>query len=395
MDCKKIAIQIFTGDYHESKVTYEQIKEKLEPIIKKIPVEKVIMGWSIERKIYQQMEQFLHSYGVQLYLWLPVFSENSALRPTKILVDDRGYSVQNYHLSKRENFEFYCPNSSLNVQNVLDIYAEYFQDIKFDGVFLDKIRYGSFPNGLTGVFSCFCPTCENRYDSMGIRIRELKNEMRKVRIGQFGYVELPFKMRKYQNGKYEFEHEVWHLFFKEKARSVTDAFKVLADSFHQRGLQVGADVFTPSLAYFVGQDLNAIQAEAEFIKPMMYRITNAPGGLPFEYQHLLRKTIVRNRPQAEQKLPEILPLMEEQGKKADLEFVKKELKVLAGCSSKVYAGIEINYIPKVAMATPAYIKENLDGLYNEDMKGFVLSWDLLSAPEENINAIIETLQNRK
>lgn len=395
MDSKKIVIQIFTGSYQESKVNYQQIKDKLEPILKKISVEKVIMGWSVERKLYQRMEEFLHSYGVKLYLWLPVFSENSELRPTKLLMDDRGDYVQSYHTSRRENFEFYCPNSSLNVQNVMDIYEEYFQEIKFDGVFLDKMRYGSFPNGLTGIFSCLCPTCLARYESIGIRIRELKNEMRKVRIGQFGYEETPFKMRVYENGKYDFDHEVWPLFFREKARSISDACQVFADYFHGRGLQVGVDVFTPFLAYFVGQDIQELQAKVDFIKPTMYRLTNVPGALSFEYQQLLRKVIVRNRLDAAKKLPEILKVMGEDGQTADLNFVKKELNLLAEYSDKVYAGIEINRIPKIAWATPTYIKESLTGLYREDMKGFALSWDLMSMPEENINAVIEILENRE
>lgn len=71
-----------------------------------------------------------------------------------------------------------------------------------------------------------------------------------------------------------------------------------------------------------------------------------------------------------------------------MEFAGRELTFLAHAGVKLYPGIEINRIAGVADTTPEYIRENVEAFSKLPIEGFVLAWDLLSAPSENLEEVI-------
>lgn len=366
----EIVLQIFTGGYKEPTVTYEEIEKKLLEVLGKIPVHKVIIGWAVQEKLYRRVNALLRMYGVESYLWLPVFSENGLLKPVRMQMDYEGNPVESYRLKEGENFEFYCPNEAQNVDSLLEIYEDYFAEAEFDGIFLDKIRYGSFANGRNGVFSCFCPKCTEKYEKAGIDILHLKEEMKKVGEGTDGYDKSPLGIRAYRNGAYDFQDEIWEQFFEEKAESIYEALQRITGYFRQKGKKIGMDTFSPFMAYFVGQDFERLGKITDFVKPMMYRITEAPAGLPFEYESFMRETTGKKT-----------------HRRFSMDFVQSELGIIGTYDIPVYCGIEVNRIEKVAEADGTYIREMLKGLEQAKIGGVVLAWDLLSAPEENIRAV--------
>lgn len=390
---KEIVIQIFTGGYLEDKVTYQQIEDKLKPILKAGQVKCVIMGWSLCKELYEETIVLLKEYGVECFLWLPVFSETGLLKSAAYLVDDEGHKVKNYNLKDGESFEFYCPQNPGNIENFLEIYNDNFSGIDFDGVFLDKIRYGAFSNGISGVFSCFCDICMDKYRAWGLDTEELIAEMGKVRRGEEGYGTAPLQMKSYKNGEYQFQNKIWKLFFEKKRDSITEVLTGIVEYFHHRDMLVGMDTFSPFTAYFAGQDVAELGKLADFIKPMMYRITNAPAGLPFEADCLVRETS-KVPTEAKAAFYQIIGCQDTGNAPFDIGFVQEELKYLTDKGIPVYGGVEINR-NEAAPAAPYYIRENLRALGESDIDGFVLSWDLLSAPAENIAEIIEYLQQRR
>lgn len=393
MNKEELLIQISTGGYLERKVTYENIERVLKPLLERLAVKGVIIGWSCDKELYRRVIGLLKGYGVKCFLWLPVFSETGLLAEnTGRILDASGRKVKAYGLSEGENFEFYCPNQSRNTTAFLDIYEENFCGLSFDGVFLDKIRYGTFANGLEGVFSCFCDDCMERYKQLDIDTDTLKLEMGRVRRGQGVYAKSPLGIKSYKSGDYGFENPIWESFFNKKAEDIASALTGITDYFHQKGMLVGMDTFAPFLGYFAGQDMSRLSVMADFVKPMMYRITDAPAGLPFETDYLLKET-VRGDSEVDgsavrANLFQVLGCGEPGRGSFDLEFVKRELCYMATLSSPVYCGIEINK-NHVAPATPEYIQKNLKGFKGVPMQGYVLSWDILSAPEENIRAVTD------
>lgn len=394
MNKKEVAIQIFTGGYNKTEASYEEIENKLKPILEKISIKKVIMGWSIDKELYIKTEKLLHSYGIEFYLWIPVFSETEILNPVKNLIDYKGNTALKYSLHEGENFSFYCPNDIQNTTSFLSVYNEYFKEINFDGVFLDKIRYASFSNGLSSIFSCFCNKCIKKLNEKGIDKELLFNEMKKVELGKDEYSKYPLGIIAYENGKYTFNNPIWKEFFDVKCESINSSIKNIIDFFHFRGLKVGIDTFSPFVSYFAGQDTIKLASMADFIKPMMYRKTQAPAGMIFEFKEMVSKTIHQNIDEAERNFYKILNCKPACNNTFDLDFVKNELLAITKSNACVYAGTEFNYIKRVAEINPEYIKETIYGLSDTDILGYVFSWNLLSAPKENIEQMTACFINR-
>lgn len=391
---KEIVLQVFTGGYLNKKTAYEEVERRLKPILERIKVTKVIIGWFADEELYIKTKLLVHKYQAELYLWMPVFSETGLLEPVRFLRDFRGEEVKSCQMKEGENFEFYCPNDKRNRESVKDIYEKYFSKAGFDGIFLDKIRYSSFSNGITGVFSCFCPECMKKYQKSQVDIDALYEEMSKVTDGLEGYDKRPLKGLSYEDGTYGFEHPVWEDFFRCRADFIYDSLKDITGYFREQGLKIGMDVLSPFLAYFTGQDLARLKDLTDFMKPMMYRITNAPAGLPFEYDKLLLSTAGADTGTVRREFDRLIGVKPKDGKEFDLDFVKLELDIMERMGIPVYCGIEVNRIEGVATAEPEYIKETVKSLSQTSIKGFVLSWDILSAPDENIEAVCQCFKDR-
>lgn len=386
---KEVNLQIFTGGFLHMETDFEEVAAKLKYVMSKISIKRVIIGWSPNIDFYKEIKELVHSYGTELYIWLPVFSETGLLKDTHLLLDDNNQQVKSFALKDGENFEFYCPNQEMNLDSFINIYEEYFDSVGFDGVFLDKIRYGAFSNGLSGVFNCFCPKCVEKYQFYGIDIHTLHNEMDKVRNGVDGYDTQPLKITSYSHGQYQFQHPIWKAFFQYKKDSITDSLRQITQYLRNKNVKIGLDVLSPYIAYFTGQNFTSLKDMCDFMKPMMYRTTVAPAGLPFEYDCFLKETLSNYNHLSRKHMNSILHIKGETYPEFELPFVKEELAYLTDMDIPVHCGIEINRIEKVAPVTPKYIKEYLEVLEETAIEGYVLSWNLLSAPEENINEIIK------
>lgn len=394
MESKKIVLQIFTGGFKSNNIRFKDFKQKLLLMVENIKVDKVIIGWSLEKQVYIQTKEFLKKYGIELYLWMPVFSEIGLLEHCTTIKDYKGKEISNYNLQEGENFEFYCPSNRENLLNFYKIYEKYFKDIDFDGIFLDKIRYSSFSNGINGVFSCFCDDCLEIYREKGLDLETLKKEMELLESGKENYKNIPFNIMEYSNGKYRFHNKIWSDFFNIKSKIILERLAEMRSYFNERGLKVGIDTFSPFISYFVGQDLRKMQELVDFNKPMMYRITQAPAGLPFESDNLIKETTKGDFDDIRNKFLTLIGA-EIYDDRFPIEFVKKELEIISNKSNcNIYCGIEINRKKDIVKVYPDYIKENLINLKDSNIEGYVLSWDLLSAPEENINAVINILKGR-
>jgi len=385
-----IAIQIFSGGFTGKTVLFETVEEKLFSILPRLPVSKVIMGWSLNKTLYEKTAEFLAKNNIAFYLWFPVFSETGAFAindPNKKLsplIDVRGNELEKKADHTGEDFSFCCPNDPQNIENILSIFDENFSSIPFTGIFLDKIRYPSFAQGKQSVFTCFCPHCRSEYEKEGFDISYLENLFFKQNT-------TPFGITGYRgNGQYDFDDPVMSRFFSLKSRIVSRSLSRICGYFRDRGLAIGLDVFAPFLSPFVGQDLLQLSGLCGFIKPMMYRATQAPAGLPFETEALLHGTESKNTTK-EQAFYGLLGF--DPGKKVfDLDFTVRELRSLASVSAcSVCPGVEINRIKNLADVYPDYIEETIMAYFTTGVRGLVLSWDLLEAPEENVVRAADTI----
>ena len=379
---KEVVLQIFSGDFTGKAATFDEILQKLEPIVSKIRISKVIMGMSTDKELYSKVRDYLIKNNIEFYLWLPVFAELDELKKGYPLIDYNGKDKGDYQLTEREDFTFYCPNHPQNVLNVLQIFEEHYASIGFTGVFLDKIRYSSFANGLNGVLTCFCPFCQVKYKSAQFDPFDLEQA-----IKMLPQKNTPFGAVAYNQGRYTFDDDSWNEFFRLKSEYITEVIKRICYYFTEKQYKIGLDVFAPFASHFVGQDIPELSTFADFVKPMMYRMTNAPAGLPFELDAILQETTTNeNQKRAFYKIlgfnPEKYPF--------DIDFTVRELDELVRQSkSPVYPGLEINRAEKIAEVYPDYIEETIKAYAQSDVKGFVMSWNLLNAPQENIERMMK------
>lgn len=359
-------VQVSLGGWHSPNYTADEIITRLEEVTNQITVSKVIIGWSIEPEIYQKVGQYLHSKNIAMLLWLPVFAETEEMCSNSPAVDLQGNIPANFNLTEGEAFLFGCPSDPQNAASILRIYDQYFSGAGFNGVFLDRIRTQSFVGGIEGVLSCGCPICAEKYKEEGIDLAEVAQEYDL----QAGHL---FDVTSYSpNDGFTFKNPVAAAYIKAKGHIVSGAVAAIADSLKKRVGTIGMDLYAPFMSQFVGQDYAILSRHADFIKPMLYRKTNAPAGMGFEYG-LLKSAI----PEAEG-YPEFAQ---------DLDFLNSQLQAMEPYQTDKYPGLEINYRQGVAETSPEYVRESARAIKQHGFNGAVLSWNIMEAPDAHIKAL--------
>ena len=368
-----VALQIYTGGFGSpaERLNVPSVISKLSRVYQKAHIPCVMIGWNPDAKI-REIVDFIKGHGTDVYLWLPVFSGWDGLSP---LVGSQGSPVKHdYRAVKGERFDFGCPASPANIRLIKRVFQENYGDAPYDGVFLDKIRFPGFIGGIGSALTCFCPHCRPLH----------------ALPGNFGLQndENPLALTAYDGLRYETSDESVARLFDYKAKAVTASAADLSGHFRALGYKVGLDLFAPFLSWFVGQDYGALAPYADFIKPMFYRRTDAPAGMPFELNAYSSAFGGGRRP-AGLRWIHLMKVL--RAPAIDVEFINREIAAIRGKigNTKLYAGIEINSIPKIAPVTEEYIKESITGI--KDADGFALSWDLNSTPPENLDAALRYL----
>ena len=374
-------LQVFSGGFSNLEVDIEKLKEKLLKIMKIKKIDGIIIGWNENKELYRELKDFLRPYKTKLYFWFPVFSELSYYKKFNKVLDYKEEEIENFSFQEGENFEFYCPNTIENMQNIEKIFDEKFSDYEIDGVFLDKIRYPAFSNGGKAVFSCFCPACIKKMKEKGIDVEKLKIYIEES-FGKSG--NNPLEIEKYENFRYKFKNKEMDQYFQFKNDSITEKVNELIDFFKGKGLEVGLDTYASDISYLFGQDITRLSQKADFIKPMYYRRTYAPAGIPFEIQTFEE---MYNKEAGEF----LLNIIGEKDLKNNIgkEQMKEEVKYLSENLENIFLGIDFNKKENIALSDKEYIKEVFDILEEGNSKGIVLSWDLMSIPEEHLKIFLE------
>lgn len=374
-------LQIFSGGFAKQEVKIEELESKLKKILKFIKIDGLIIGWYENKEFYSTLKKFLEVYGIKLYFWLPLFSELSYFEKFSEVRDYKGNEIEKFSFQEGENFEFYCPNNLKNIENIKKIFDEKISKYNVDGIFIDKIRYPAFSNGNDAIFTCFCKKCVVDMENYGIDVRELKEYIK----NSFNKKnENPLGIKQYKEFKYEFKNKNLDNYFKFKNKSIFDKVEEMTNYFRKKGFEVGFDIYAPNISYLFGQDINKLNEIADFIKPMYYRKTFAPAGIPFElqkYQELYNK-------KAKKYLLELIGEKNLDDNISD-EQMLKEIKEISKKYKNIYIGIDFNKKDGIALSNSKYIEEVMNILHEGNSEGIVLSWDFMSIPEEHIEIFLK------
>ncbi len=373
----KYVFQIFTGDLTEKSLADpQQIIDKLAMAHEAGKLAGVLCGWTKDEDFYLKVGEQLHQWGVPIYLKIAVFSELSGYKKFDPMIDYYGKPMEPYVLNPEESFEFRCPASDCNRNTLVEIYNQSYAHLPFDGIFLDRIRYSSFLSGIAGIGGCFCSECVKRYEAAGIDVEKLKARLIQLESKK------DLQLNGYRSGIWSVEDPLLDAFFKVKCEIIEESLKEYADYFHGRGMKIGFDLFAPAFGYFCGQNVQKLRQYADFVKPMMYRFTDAPAGLPFERERMVAA--------AGYQVAEQLDKFAGSAENHFQDFVKREVTWMQreeGC--EVWPGIEANYIEPIALIQPEMICENVRALKTLGVETMVASWNLNKIPYENMKALLE------
>lgn len=387
-------LQVFSGGFSKRIVDLEKLIEKIKLINDQIKVTGVIAGWSADKEFYKELKAFLKEQDILLYFWLPVFSELDHYKEFQNVIDYNNNEIVSTGFQEGENFNFYCPNDEKNIENIKSIFLENFSDYDIDGVFLDKIRYPSFSNNPESVFTCFCDTCKDKMKKSGINAAELQRKIEDIFADSNSKNKNPMGISDYKNFKFDFSDPIIDSFFRFKEESINDTLEELTDFFRSKNLKIGLDLFAPHIAYFTGQNIIKLSSMADFIKPMYYRATYAPAGIPFEIESYSKSFPNKDSENIKKEFFRFINESEEEISDKYMENelcqLKKEFDIKNICS-----GLEFNKIKDIALSDTDYLERSINSFYNSGTDGIVLSWDLMRMPLEHLDIYIKLWNENK
>jgi len=180
--------------------------------------------------------------------------------------------------------------------------------------------------------------------------------------------------------------------FDYKAGAVFKSLERLCAYFRGRGLKICLDLFAPFIAFFVGQDYHRLLCLTDIVKPMLYNITNAPAGIPFEVNTYAGAFDDSPENAAKRKNH----LLSTVGYEDD--FIRREvlgIKAIIdknGLDTRLHAGIEVNYVEDIAPVTKEYICDSVTNVRDAD--GIIASWNLNTMPDCNIEYLLDAIEGQ-
>ncbi len=357
-------LQIHTGSFDRI-TTKENVSAALSDLLCRLPAEAVIFGWHKDHMLNKEIVATIKRHQAKAFFWLPVFSENNFPKPFVSC----GGSRQNIGHGE-ESFSFCCVSSPENIETTYQSFHSICQNLDLDGVFLDRIRYPSPANGFSMFKGCFCDRCRALYTEHNIDVSWLA----RLTPAQAATAFFPSSAPAF---RYSSTSPSAQALMTLKREIITKRVTALIDRFHAAGYKVGLDLFDPALADFVGQDVSVLAAKADFSKPMLYRVTNAPAGIPFELQAI--------RDNLGEPLASAISQING-GDLIDPDTCKRRLRQMCAFGA-VYPGIEVNKIEPICRSSPQSVQEGIAIAQQAGCKGVVLSWNMLDAPAEHLQVI--------
>ena len=200
--------------------------------------------------------------GVKFYAWVSSFNfpQEGPSYPDHQVIGADGHTYT----------DWLCPNSPEAREFSLTSYEDLLRNYDIDGVFVDRFR---FPDD---VATCFCDHCTREMKEAGLDARRIREAMVSLatRAPTMEYLALMKLGMSIDPAFYVSELPELTQLVRFKMGVITDYTK----SLYQRvksinpKTEVGLDMFSPSVAWQVGQDPRTLVEHCDWIKPMAYHL---------------------------------------------------------------------------------------------------------------------------
>ena len=171
-----------------------------------------------------------------------------------------------------------CPNNpNIIRESVKSICAA--ARLGVDGVVLDGVRFPSPASGSSLFLTCFCEYCVDKAKNLGYEPSEIKEAMQEG-IDPTSLLNLPNQ---------DVDPSALNDWVALRIHSIKDQVSNIVESVKASNprLEVGAALFTPSLANLVGQSYSELSSILDFIQPMIYHKGSGLACINFELANLI------------------------------------------------------------------------------------------------------------
>jgi hypothetical protein len=221
--------------------------------------------------------QTVRDAGLDPWLFLGAFSVSE---------DERHLQCRSLDGKPRVWFSSGCPSHPAVRQRLLDRIRD-MAGWGASGIMLDGIRFASPYEGPETFFTCTCRWCVAAAADQGLSMPRIREGLRRL-WDQLASVtpetlrralpawQAPADLLARVNGG----SEVWQ-WLQYRTAVITDTVAEVRAVLRAAApeMQLGAYVFTPSLAPLVGQDYAALEAHLDLVAPMIYRLGDGPACL--------------------------------------------------------------------------------------------------------------------
>jgi len=386
----------------------DNLKRKLAKAKESLDLDALIVWPDLHKKSLDLVREICKDFKIKTYLWYPVLADILVFKIEQEQAVEAFDGLYGYGKNGcwdklgegEEDFLFLCPNDEQNIRKIFNQYQNKIVESGFDGVFLDRIRFPSPSNGLKTLFSCFCKSCQNKFHSTYGEDLENYRYQAKAVFEKFKTIDINY-FRNCQSFSDFIIQDNLEKFYDFRKQNIYQVVKIFANKAKQMGKLVGVDLFAPSLAPLVSQNYQLLAKTCDWIKPMIYCHTSSPAGLPLELYCFMR-AILNINPALDEgqlireisriigvNLPTQINDLLKNGVSEDIicsEMQRiKELDLTE--SVNIYVGLEAVQIPGLCNITEKILKKYLKSVTEADVKGMVLSWDLLKIPDENLKFV--------
>ncbi len=383
------------------------MKRKLRETSDTLPLDILIVGWTEIPDLFHAALSSAHRSKQESFFWYPLLSELPNWEPHELVINfrgapSRGWTGFSEGAEIQEIFQFVCPNNPSVREKTLQYLETILTRYDFDGAFVDKVRFPSPANGLEEMLSCFCDWCHAKAAQQGLDLDQVRSTIEHgIEQSNWHAGALP------QSGPWWQElfsnSPLLDRFLQFRANSITELVVEVRQLIDRLGKRLGLDLFSPVLAFVVGQDYRRLAQYAAWIKPMVYRFAIGPAGLRYELPRLGREvaqflSLDTNKVVefARARVPgwgtTDLRQIEREGTPLSLAEAELRQAVELAGSTPIYMGLETVSMPGVIEITPVQVYDMLNAGLSAGVHGAVLSWDVMHTPLENLRTVAKTIK---
>lgn len=391
-----LAVQYLEPGPKIRSITPTQAAHRLQAAFERLPISHVLLGWNLPDALIDTCAEVSRKNNAKLYRWHPLLTGDGVFRtyPGWRTIALDGSPINGF--GGLPEFTFMCPNHPAVREGVLSHLVSIARDDRYDGVFLDRIRYASPAENPEKTLGCFCQACQQAAAESGLDLVMTQRHLRLMLDSRKGAKHFIHAMIDTHDSTGVCEHaDTLRAFMEFRIRTITrivsDAAVILRD--HRR--EIGLDCWSPALTRLVGQNLTMLRHCGDWVKVMTYAHAMGPAGLPFELLRLadwlMSQGISESETMARLYIATGLRLPQ---KRADLRQNGLPPEVLRheGASARLMqgvmlAGVELVEIDGVIHLEDARISTNLAAFRQSGVDGLVLSWDLWEIPAERLELV--------